>query len=82
MIFLGPLSIPAEALFCGHPAHFTVCKEFKKTACSIGPGNVRFHGLRHGGNQGMIREKRRKKTKRKPWNHCNSKVFSGAEGGI
>ena len=46
MIFLGPLSIPAEALFCGHPAHFTVCKEFKKTACSIGPGNVRFHGLR------------------------------------
>ncbi len=82
MIFLGPLSIPAEALFCGHPAHFTVCKEFKKTACSIGPDNARFHGLRHGGNQGMIREKRREKTKRKPWNHCNSKVFSGAEGGI
>ena len=82
MIFLGPLSIPAEALFCEHPAHFTVCKEFKKTACSIGPDNARFQGKRYGGNQGMIREKRRKKTKRKPWNHCNSKVFSGAEGGI
>lgn len=34
--------------------------------------------LRRGGSQGIIREK----TKQKPCNHCDYRVFDGGEGGI